>query len=116
MKTYQVQGQGATLNEYNVSLALDRMKIDYHFQFAPWGSYGVRGQYVVDFIVRIPLWTPVEVFGDYWHMGQLGADDKIRLAMISDYFHMDVIILWGRDTMTPEDALDTVRKEIRIAL
>ena len=116
MAEYIVQNQTATLNEYNVSLAFDRLRIEYIFQFAPWGDYGSRGQYVVDFALKSPLWQPVEVFGDYWHTGQLGAEDKIRLALIGDYFKKDVIILWGRDTQTFEDALRTVRKELPVSL
>lgn len=116
MKDYVVQNQNATKNEWCVAQAFERLKIPYIFQFAPWGTYGVRGQYVVDFLIQDPEWQPVEIFGEYWHTGQLGAEDKLRMAVIAQYFSKDVIILWGRDTETVEDAVQAVRKEIRIGL
>ncbi len=112
MADYEVQGQAATLNEYNVSLALDRLKLKYLFQYAPFGNQGIRGQYVVDFLVLNPFGLPVEVFGNYWHTGQLGKDDKLRLAILAKHFHRDVLVLWGNETDTFEEALSAVRREI----
>ena len=112
MAEYEVQGRHASENEYYVSLALDRLKLNYIFQYAPFGNQGVRGQYVVDFLVLNPFSLPVEVFGNYWHTGQLGADDKLRLAILAKHFHREVIVLWGNDTDTEEEALRVVRKEI----
>ena len=114
MAEYEVQGSSATLNEYNVAKALDRLKVGYIFQFAPFGS-GYRGAYVIDFLVLNPMATPVEVFGEYWHQGQLGKDDRLRMAIIANYFHREPVILWGRDTDTFEEALNVVRKEIGVS-
>ena len=112
MDGYTVQGRNASLNEYNVSLALDRLKLNYIFQYAPFGNQGVRGQYVVDFLVLNPFSLPVEVFGNYWHTGQLAKDDKLRLAILAKFFHREVIILWGNETDTFDEAMRAVRKEI----
>lgn len=116
MSEYNVQGQSATLNEFNVAQALTRLRLNYIFQFAPFGFTGQRGQYVVDFLVQDPFNLPVEVFGEYWHTGQLGMDDKLRLAVLGNYFHREVLVLWGVDTDTEEEALKTVRKEIGVSL
>jgi hypothetical protein len=104
-----------SLNEYNVALALDRLKMRYIYQYAPFGASGIRGQYVVDFLVLNPFSTPVEVFGEYWHTGQLGKEDKLRLHILANFFHRDVVTLWGRDTDTFEEALNVVRKEIGVS-
>lgn len=116
MEAYQVQGRHASSNEYYVALALERLRLPFIFQFAPFGFTGQRGQYVVDFLVQDPFNLPVEVFGEYWHTGQLGMDDKLRLAVLGNYFHREVLVLWGVDTDTEEEALKTVRKEIGVSL
>ena len=112
MAEYLVQDQDATLNEYNVALSLDRLRLPYIFQYAPFGARGIRGQYVVDFLIKSPFDQPLEVFGNYWHTGQLGADDKLRLAILSKHFRKEVIVLWGNETDTFEEALRAVRREI----
>ena len=108
---YFVKGSHASLYEYNVSRALDRLKIDYTFQYAPWGFTGVRGQYIVDFLLYNPMPIPVEVFGEHWHTGQLGADDKMRLGMIEQYFNQVPVIIWGRECDTYEKAYATCREK-----
>jgi hypothetical protein len=112
MAEYVVHERTATLNEYNVAMALDRLKLQYYFQYAPFGFSGLRGQYIVDFLVFTPLEQPLEVYGNYWHTGQLGADDKLRLAILERHFRRPVIVLWGTETETKEEALEAVRREV----
>jgi len=109
--TYFVAGTHASLYEFNVALALDKLKIDYTFQFSPWGFTGVRGQYIVDFLVYNPMPLPVEVFGEHWHTGQLGSDDKMRLAQIEQYFNQMAEIIWGRECDSYDKALATCREK-----
>ena len=109
MAEYVVHDRDASLNEYNVALALDTLKLEYFFQYAPLGFTGLRGQYIVDFLVFVPYEQPMEVYGEYWHTGQLGSDDKLRQAFLEKYFKRPVIILWGVETETEELALAAVR-------
>jgi len=108
---YYVAGTHASQYEYYVALALDKLKIDYTFQYSPWGFTGVRGQYIVDFLVYNPMPIPCEVFGEYWHLGMLGSDDKLRLAQIEQYFNQIPVIIWGRECDTYDKALATCREK-----
>lgn len=111
---YKVQDEAASLNEYNVSLGIEFLKLPYRFQYSPMGYHGLKGQYILDFWIPDPYGYPIEVYGDWWHMGQLGANDKMRLAVLQKYFRRPIIILWGRDTMTEAQALATLRKELHM--
>jgi hypothetical protein len=114
---YQVHGIGATLNEFNVALALDKLHISYMFQWIPYGLRNVRGTYKVDFYLpNIPGGFVLEVYGEYWHTGQLSQEDKLRLVKIRSYLGCPVEILWGVETETPEKAYENVRKKVGVSL
>lgn len=117
MADYLVHGLDATLNEYNVALALDKLHIYYLFQWIPYGLRGIRGTYVIDFYMpNIPGGFVFEVYGEYWHKGQLSQEDKLRLAKIQSYLNCPVEILWGVETETPELAYENVRKKVGVSL
>lgn len=111
---YLVHNRDASLNEYYVSRALDRLKLDYYFQYAPFGNKGLRGEFVVDFFLpNIPGQMVIEVYGEYWHSGQLGADDKLRAALIQQALPgVPYVILWGNETDTQDKANEAVAKNL----
>lgn len=114
---YYVQGQRATSIEARVARALDKLKHEYIFQFQLNGGRTRRGGIVIDFFVltTIPFSTPVEVNGTYWHTGQLGADDRLKLAEIARILAgraNEAVILWEPDLLDQETADLSVKREL----
>lgn len=114
----EIQGQSAgSREEARVATALDKAGHRYIYQYRILDMRGVRGAYVIDFLVvsTVPLSTPIEVYGAYWHRGQLGSEDQFRLAQIEDYFRgeaNDVVVIWGNEVATQEDANAVVQRKI----
>lgn len=113
-----IDGQAAgSKEEARVATALDRLGHRYFYQFRVFDIAGVRGTFRIDFLVTstTPLSTPLEVFGEFWHRGQLGSEDALRIALIEDHFRGEanpVAILWGRDLQTQEEANAAVVKTV----
>ena len=114
----EIQGQSVgSREEARVATALDKLGHRYFYQFRILDMKGVRGAYIIDFLVlsTVPLSTPVEVYGAYWHRGQLGSEDQFRLAQIEDHFRgeaNDVVIIWGNEVQTQDDANAVVQRKI----
>ena len=108
----ELQGKSASTNEYNVGIALDHFNLTYKFQFELFGGRRLRGGQVLDFLVFRPFATPVQVFGEYWHTGQLGGDDKLQLAILFQEFKIEPIVIWGEESETVEDAISAVRRKV----
>ena len=108
---YELRGKKASLNELMVGTALDRAGIDYLFQVSYWGGRTVRGGQVLDFLVFTPFELPLQVFGEYWHEGQLGSKDKLKLALLEQFFGRDIVVIWSNESMTVEDATAALRRE-----
>jgi len=98
--------------EARVMLALDKLKIPYMFQYIIFGGTAVRGGVIVDFLVWNPFAQPVEVFGEYFHAADLDTEDRFRMARIEEYFGREVVILWGDELSTDEEALETVKEKL----
>ena len=109
---YLVRGKSATSNEYFVAAALDKLGIPFLFQVSYWGGRSLRGGQVLDFLVWNPLETPVQVFGEYWHSGLLGSKDRLKLAQLQMLFDVPIVILWGNETDSFQDALSAVREKV----
>ena len=109
---YLVHGKSATSNEYFVAAALDKLGIQFLFQVSYWGWRSLRGGQVLDFLVWNPLETPVQVFGEYWHSGLLGSKDRLKLAQLQMLFDVPIVILWGNETDSYQDALSAVREKV----
>jgi hypothetical protein len=103
-----IQGQPAqSTQEGFIAISLEKYNHSFIYQYAIMDMPGVRGSYTVDFLVTstVPLSTPVEYFGQYWHEGQLGSEDQFRIAQINDAFGgqaNDVVVL--QNINTQEDA------------
>jgi len=113
-----IQGRPVgSLEELRVALALDKLRHDYFYQFRLYDVRGVKGAYVLDFLVTttIPQSTPLEVYGEYWHEGELGRDDKQREREIMARMRHEaneMVILWGRELQDQESANAAVLREI----
>jgi hypothetical protein len=115
-RVHLVKGLKATKNEYNVALALDKLKFEYTFQMSV-GSRGQAGTVILDFMVQTdPMPTPVWVHGEHWHMGDRRAKDLRNMATVDDFMQgaaAEPVELWGDETETVALALNAVRRELR---
>ena len=109
---YYVMGKKATKNEANVALALEHEKLPFLFQYYYMGGRDVLGGYVLDFMVITPRWVPLEVFGEYWHTGQMASGDRLKIAILAQEFGREPVIIWGNESDTYELALAAVRKKV----
>ena len=100
-------------NEYYLATAFHKLKQQFIYKYTLFGfSAGLRGGIEVDFVL-LPFKIPVELFGEYWHRGQLGADDKLKLQREMIEFGFETIVFWGAETDTFEHALASARKKIK---
>lgn len=90
--------------------ALSKAQIQFYYQFPIYGGRRLRGGLVVDFVL-LPFFQPVEVYGEYWHSGQLGADDRLKQALERQYFKKDVILVWGSEL--PDQAAADMLVKVR---
>lgn len=113
-----IQGhQIGSLNELYVARALDKLGHFYIYQFDPFITKGVKGSYIVDFLITstVPFSTPLEVFGNYYHQGQMSSEDRLRIQRIEDEMRGTInpfVIIYGEESETPEAALEVVTREI----
>ena len=108
-----IQGKAiGSSEEWRVALALNKYKIEYLYQVPVRGGKRVRGGQVIDFLVYNPFPTPLQVFGKYWHEGQMGTEDHLKLAVLQQIYTQIPIILWGRELETQDEADDSVRRKV----
>lgn len=95
-------------DELVVSIALDRMQMEYDYQVYTPGIVGVQGTYSIDFLVfTLPMPTPLEVKGKHWHEGLLGIDDELREAEINEQYSRrwkEIVSIDTANTQTVEQA------------
>lgn len=112
-----IQGQTPdSLQEWWTSRALDRLKIPYTYQY-PINGGRARGGYLVDFVVNtVPLATMIEIEGNHWHTGELGADDKKRQADVEeamrDFCKTPIFILWVPDLINVDTIFQKLKAEL----
>ena len=113
-RTLTVRGSHASLNEYNVAVALERLGLDFIFQYDILGGRRLRGGAVIDFLVlTIPLPTPVFVNGDYWHRD--ATQEFYQRALVDQALRgqaRPVIVLWGYESDTIEAATSAIRSKV----
>jgi hypothetical protein len=117
MVEYTIQDKSATKPEYFVALALERLKIEYVFQYIIGGGRRTAGGYVLDFLaLTVPLFTPIQVYGEYWHNRKAHDKDKLQLALLQSYLGVvtnEAIELWAdKDLPDEETAYKNVRKSL----
>lgn len=112
-----IQGQTPdSLQEWWISRALDRLGLQYTYQY-PINGGRARGGYLVDFVVYTnPLATMIEPVGNHWHTGELGADDKKRQADVEaamqDICRTPIMLLWIPDMLDSETVYQKLRAEL----
>jgi hypothetical protein len=116
MPDMYIQGiKVGSLNEYNVASALEKMRMQFQYQYPILGGHWVRGGQVLDFLVdRQPLPVPVLVQGEYWHSNP--ATEAFREIEISNYgkgYWDDLVKITEEESATFESAFEAVRKKIR---
>ena len=99
----------ASLNEYNVASALAELELKFMFQVEYFGGRRIRGGQVLDFLVYAPFASPLQVYGEYWHEGQMAAEDSYKLSILRVATGQEVDIIWGADSATFEDAMAAVQ-------
>ena len=109
---YYVQGKKATKNEAMVAMALEHEEVEFLFQYWYQGGREILGGYVLDFLVFAPTGIPVEVFGEYWHQGSMASGDRYKVAVLTQAFGREPVIIWGNESDTYELALQAVRKKV----
>ena len=100
-----------------MATALDKLKHSYNFQHQIFNITGVKGSYVLDFLVftTVPFSTPLEVFGEFWHSANITREDQLRLQRIEFELGHNInetVIVWGNEAQTQEDADEVVRRKI----
>ncbi len=112
--THEVQGQRASKNEYNVAVALEKVTLDFIFQYEVYYGRRMGRGFIIDFLIFTqPLPTPLWVNGEYWHRGEQREIDFYQETLfnaISRGTFMPAVTLWGMETDTPELALQAVRR------
>ena len=113
---HEVQGQKATDIEWRVSVALDRLKLPYLFQFDIEGGQRRRGGVVLDYLILIaPLSIPAEVMGGWWHSSAFNAEDKLKEALVRQQGNYgEMVYWWEGELQTIPDAYSAVKRELRV--
>jgi len=101
-------------NEWYVALALEKLGIEFMFQFSLFGGRGVRGGQVVDFVVFNPKALPVFVQGEYWHNKESENEDMLKQAAAREYFNAEPILLMEEETSTKDKAYQAVKEKIGV--
>ncbi len=113
---YTVQGSKATDIEWRVAVVLERLGLNFKFQYSLQGGRTARGGIVLDFLVLTdPLRTPLDIRGDYWHQPNQRVDDDLGLALaMSRGMFAEPVVIYGSQLQTIEAAYATIKRELRI--
>lgn len=109
-----IQGQTPdSVNEWFVAQALDKLRLQYYYQFVIDGGTSLRGGQTIDFLVQAAGWIPVYVNGEYWHNARNDPELTIKLAAAEQEFGRRPIILEEDETNTLDKAFGAVRRKIQ---
>lgn len=113
----EIQGRSASAEEERVAKALSKYGHEYEFQFEVFTITGVKGSFVLDFLVytTVPFSTPLEVFGAYWHSADISREDQLRLERIEFELGPNInetIILFGKELQTQGAADEAVLRTV----
>lgn len=104
--------------EWRVSKALDKYGWEYMYQYQVFGGTQTRGGQVIDFLVfTVPLSTPTQVYGEYWHSGRMSSEDRIKQIQLETRLKGQmnkVLIIWGQDAQTQVAANAIIRRELGV--
>ena len=111
-----VRGQAAgSVNEENTAAALDKLGLDYAYQYS-WGGGRVLGGQVIDFIVYTkPKPTPVYVQGAYWHGGKNAMESKLKMWQVeaaTRAYWFAPVELTEEETSTVDKAYEAIKRKV----
>jgi len=106
-----------SMNEVYVARALDKLGHRYIYKYLVFETKSVKGAFEIDFLVlsTVPFSTPLEVFGEYFHQGQMTSEDRLRIQSIESEMRGTInpfVIIYGEESSTPEAAMEAVTREI----
>lgn len=92
--------------EWWTALWLWKHGFEFMYQFLVFGDRP-KYFYKIDFLVHtVPMKTILEIYGNYWHTGELGMDDRRRQVEIEEalggYCKTPMSILWRGDLESRE--------------
>jgi len=101
--------------EWYTAQGLWRLRHSFIYQYQV-GLRGLRGSQRIDFFVTstVPNPTILQVFGKYWHSGELGSEDAFKLAQLSQEFgnQANIVVLWAGSLSTTEMAYRALLREL----
>lgn len=114
-----IQGQAAgSVNEWNVAQALNKMKVQYEYQYPVFGGTSTRGGQVIDFLLYVmPRPIPLYVQGEYWHNRKKETDDLYKMRMVEERFRGQFdppMAIKESECETPEQAFDWLMREVGV--
>lgn len=101
----------ASKEEWRLAVSFTKYKLEYDYQVPVLGGSQVRGGFIIDFVVSNPFQIPVEMMGQYWHSGVLGAGDRLRLAILTNLFDREPVEIWDFEVPDQDAADRVVRRE-----
>jgi hypothetical protein len=100
-------------NEWYVALALEKLNLEFMFQFSIMGGRNIRGGQVIDFVVFNPNAIPVFIQGEYWHNAKKETEDMLKQAAAEQHFKTKPVLLMGEETDTREKAYQAVVEKVK---
>lgn len=103
-----------SINEWYVAQALDRLRMEYIFQYQIFGGTSLRGGQVIDFVVFTATGSlPVPVNGAYWHNFRNDPELMFTLAEAERYFKRKPVVLEEEETSTRDKAYEAVVSKVQ---
>jgi hypothetical protein len=112
-----VQGQVVdSKEEWYFAQALDKLEVQFIYQFQVFGGRDVRGGQVVDFLCVVPPCSQaVQIYGEYWHRDEIQGNERIYLNALEEYFGREnVHIILAGELKSVETAKAIARRELRL--
>lgn len=106
-----IQGrQPGSVQEWRVSVALERLHVDYWYQYEIMGGSALRGGQIIDFVCWLPP-VPILLYvqGDYWHQDK--EKNRLMQARALKYFRNNAVVkeVWETELITIDMAFQTLR-------
>lgn len=99
--------------EWRYGRALELEKIRFFYQFVIRGRPGLRGAITLDFLIFVPMATPVQVYGEYWHSGRRTVTDRLQENYIRQYIGKPVDIVYAKELPSIQAARDIIRSKYK---
>lgn len=100
-----------SLQEVRFANSLDKFNLRYKYQVSVNGGARMRGGQIVDFVVFNPFPVACELQGHYWHSGQHGTDEQLKLHFLEVIFKR-VEEFWEHELLTQELTDQAVRDKL----